>query len=79
MLDAEGVMQVLEEVVTSGMGELDAKYMALALNAAVDGRRPSRELVAAAMLRIRAMRDDPIRDYVFTSKVTYVRDCVFTL
>ena len=50
------------------MASLDAKHMALALNAAVDRRRPSRSLVAAANRRILQMRDDPVRDYVFSSK-----------
>ena len=67
-MEAEDLMVMLEQVVTNGMPQLDAKYMALSLNAAVEGRRPSRELVSSAMRRILAMRDDPIRDYVFTSK-----------
>ena len=61
------------------MASLDAKHMALALNAAADRRlalnaaadrrlRPSRSLVAAANRRILQMRDDPVRDYVFSSK-----------
>ncbi len=65
---AERLMTVLESLVTVGMRQLDAKYMALALNAAVEGRRPSRELVSQAMQRIIAMRDDPVRDYVFTAQ-----------
>ena len=34
----------------------------------VDGRRPARALITNSMKRILSMRDDPVRDYVFTSK-----------